>query len=66
MPKPFSALKHRAVLGYGAQVHVVEDRSCADTKLCELVDDYQAIVVHSFNDRFVIAGQGTVMVEFVD
>ena len=66
MPKPFSAMKHRAVLGYGAQVHVVDDRNCADAKLCELVDDYKAVVVHPFNDPFVIAGQGTVMVEFVD
>jgi threonine dehydratase len=47
-------------------VHVVEDRNCADAKLRELVDNYQAVVVHSFNDPFVIAGQGTVMVEFVD
>ena len=66
MPKPFSAMKHRALLGYGARVHVVEDRSRAGAKLCELVDDDQAVVVHSFNDPFVIAGQGTVLVEFVD
>jgi threonine dehydratase len=66
MPKPFSAMKHRAVLGYWAQVHVVEDRSYADARLRELVEYYQAVVVHSFNDPFVIAGQGTVMVEFVD
>jgi threonine dehydratase len=66
MPKPFSAMKHRALLGYGAQVHVAEGRSRADAKLCELVDDYQAVVVHSFHDPFVIAGQGRVMVEFVD
>jgi threonine dehydratase len=59
-------MKHRAVLGYGAQVHVVEDRNCAETKLRELVGDYQAVVVHPFNDPFVIAGQGAVMVEFVD
>jgi threonine dehydratase len=26
----------------------------------------QAVVVHPFNDPFVIAGQGTVMVEFID
>ena len=31
MPKPYSAMEHRAVLGYGAQVHVVEDRNCAET-----------------------------------
>ena len=56
MPKPFSAMKHRAVLGYGAQVHVVEDRNCADATLRELVGDYQAVVVHPFNDPYVIAG----------
>jgi threonine dehydratase len=32
MPKPFSAMKHRAVLGYGAQVRGVEDRNGADTR----------------------------------
>jgi threonine dehydratase len=32
----------------------------------ELVGDYQAVVVPPCNDPFVIAGQGTVMVEFVD
>ena len=68
MPKPFSAMKHRAVLGSGAQVHVVEDRNCADATLRELVGDYQAVVVHPVpvNDPHVIAGQGTVMVGFVD
>ena len=30
------------------------------------MDDYHTVDVHSFNDPFVIAGQGTVMVEFVD
>ena len=44
------------VLGYGAQVHVAEDRNWADTKLRELVGDYQAVVVHPFNDPLVIAG----------
>jgi threonine dehydratase len=66
MPKSFSAMKHRAVLGYGAQVHVVEDRNGADTRLRNLVDDYHTVDVHSFHDPFVIAGQRTVMVEFVD
>jgi threonine dehydratase len=66
MPKPFSVMKHRAVLGYGARVHVVDDRSCADALLREIVNDHEAVVVHPFNDPFVIAGQGTVMVEFVD
>ena len=59
-------MKHRAVPGYGAQVHVVKDRSCPDATLREFVGDYQAVVVHPFNDPCVIAGQGTVMAESVD
>jgi threonine dehydratase len=68
MPKPFSAMKHRAVLGYlmGLRFTWSKIRSCADARLRELVDDYQAVVVHPINDPFVIAGQGTVMVEFID
>ena len=66
MPKPFSAMKPHAVLGYGAQVHVVEDRNCADTKVRDLVDDYHTVDVHSFNDPFVIASQGTVIGKLVD
>jgi len=57
MPKPFSAMKHRAVLGYGAQVHMVENRSCTDARLRELVDGYKAVVVQPYSHPFVIAGQ---------
>ena len=49
MPKPFSAMKYRAVLGYGARVHVVDDRSCADVQLREIVNDHEAVVVHPFD-----------------
>ena len=45
---PCSAMKHWAVLGHETQAHVSEDRSCADAMLHELVDDYQAVVVHPF------------------
>ena len=62
MPKPFSAMKHRAVLGYGAQVHMVENRNCTDARLRELVEGYQAVVVQPYSHPIVIAGQGTVMV----
>src|SRR5437588_3126293 len=62
--KPFSAKKHTvlamklrwtwskigAVLIPGAQ----------------LVDDSRAVVVHPFNNPFLIAGQETAMIEFVD
>ena len=48
MPKPFSALKHRAVLGYGTQVHVFENRSCTDARLREVVDGYQPVAIQSY------------------
>jgi threonine dehydratase len=48
MPKPFSAMKRRAVLGYGTQVHEFENRSCTDARLRELVDGYQPVVVQPY------------------
>ena len=45
---PCSAMKHRAILGYGTQAHVTEDQNCADATLRELVGDYQAVAVHPF------------------
>jgi threonine dehydratase len=48
MPKPFPALKHRAVLGYGAQVDVFQNRNCTDERVRELVDSYQPVVVQPY------------------
>ncbi|HLA61262.1 MAG TPA: pyridoxal-phosphate dependent enzyme [Nitrospiraceae bacterium] len=48
MPKPFSAMKRRAVLGYGTQVYEFENRSCTDARLRELVDGYQPVVVQPY------------------
>jgi threonine dehydratase len=48
VPKPFSALKHRAVLGYGTQVHVFENWSCTDAMVRELVDGYQPVVIQPY------------------
>lgn len=42
-------MEHRAVLGHGAQVYVVENRSCPETKLRELVSGYQAVMVELVN-----------------
>jgi len=47
-------------------MHVAEDRNYADTKLLELVSIQQAVVVQPFNDPFVIAHQGIVMIELLD
>ena len=48
MAKPFSAMKHRAVLRYGTQMHEFENRSCTDARLRELVDGYQPVVVQPY------------------
>lgn len=66
IPRPFSVLKRQAVLDHGATVHVVENRSEAEKKLCEISDRDGAPIVHPFNDPLVIAGQGTIMVELLD
>jgi len=66
MPKPYSPMKHQAVLDYGAIVHVAEDRILAEAILRKVVEDVGATVIHPFNDSLVIAGQGTIMVELLE
>lgn len=65
MPKPFSSLKYQAVFAYGGEVHVEADRASAEKKLLELTENTRTTVVHAFNDPFVIAGQGTILVELL-
>ena len=48
MAKPFSAMKHRAVLRHGTQVHEFENRSSTDARLREFVDGYQPVVVQPY------------------
>ena len=48
MPKPIAALNHRAILGFGTQVHVFENRSRTDARLRELVDGYQPVVIQPY------------------
>ena len=66
MPEPVSSLKHHAVVNYGGTVTLTENRLIAEEKLREMVARDDAIHVHAFNDPQVIAGQGTVMLEFLD
>jgi threonine dehydratase len=47
-------------------VHGVEDRNGADTKVRDLVDDYQTVDVHSFHEPFVLASQGRIIGKLVD
>lgn len=66
MPEPLSACKYQAVVGHGARVWLSENRLHAEEKLQELLEQESATYVHAFNDPQVIAGQGTVMLEFLD
>lgn len=66
MPNPVSSLKYHAVLDYGGTVTFTENRLIAEEKIQEVVAQHNAIYVHAFNDPQVIAGQGTVMLEFLD
>lgn len=66
MPEPISAFKYRAVVGCRARVWMSENRSSAEEKLQQVLEQESAVYVHAFNDPHVIAGQGTVMLEFLD
>ncbi len=66
MPKPYSSIKHQAVLDYGATVYVAEDRVSAEAILPDVMKATGAVFVHPFNDPLVIAGQGTIMVELLN
>ncbi len=66
MPEPVSLLKYHAVVSYGGTVTLTENRLIAEEKIREVVAQEAAMYVHAFNDPQVIAGQGTVMLEFLD
>ena len=66
MPITSSSAKRQAVRSYGATIHDAPDRPRAVALLEQLAHQLPAIIVHPFNNPFVIAGQGTVMVEFLE
>jgi len=66
MPAGSSPIKRQAVQSYGATVHEAADRAEANELLDRLAQSLPAVVVHPFNDPFVIAGQGTIMLELLE
>lgn len=58
-------LKRAAVAGYGATIHEAVSRQEGERMLDELLARVAGVHVHAFNDPRVIAGQGTVMLEFL-
>ena len=58
-------IKRQAVLDYGATIHEATDHLDAERKLPALLERLNGVYIHPFNDPLVIAGQGTVMLEFL-
>ena len=66
MPEPVSTRKYTAIRSYGARVDVVENRVLAEVRLRKVIEQHGALYVHAFNDPHVMAGQGTILLEFLD
>ena len=65
--KDTDALKMAATRGYGATVdQQADDPTTAFDRLAELVEETGRTLVHPFDDRAVIAGQGTVALEVLE
>jgi threonine dehydratase len=67
MPKNAPPVKCRAVEGYGGQITfcepTIEAREAATHRVLE---ETHGVLVHPYNDRRVIAGQGTAAIEFLE
>jgi threonine dehydratase len=67
MPSNSAKVKVRAVEGYGAHVVFCEPTDQArESKCAEMIARTGATLIHSFENENVIAGQGTVAVEFLE
>lgn len=64
IPQPASTLKLTGIRAHGARVHLTETRSLAEAALRESAESHGMTPIHAFNDPHVIAGQGTIMLEF--
>ena len=66
MPRNAAAVKQAAVAGYGAAIHLCEATlEAREATLEAIVAEVGATVVHPYDDRRVIAGQGTVVQELI-
>ena len=67
MPRDAAAVKQAAVAGYGATIHLCEPTLDArEATLDAIVAETGATVVHPYDDRRVIAGQGTAAQELIE
>lgn len=66
MPTSASAVKRAAVIGYGANVVPCEPTLAArEQTVARLQEETSATLVHPYDDRAIIAGQGTAALELL-
>ena len=67
MPENSPKVKLAAVKGYGASVHLCENTQAARESLAnQLVESTGGVMVHPYNNVYVIAGQGTAAMELIE
>jgi threonine dehydratase len=67
MPVTAPEIKKKAVAGYGAKITFCEPTLISrESTLAEIVAGTGATEIHSYNDLFVIAGQGTAAKELIE
>jgi threonine dehydratase len=66
MPRNAPKVKIEAVKGYGAKIIFCEPTlEAREASLNQVKNETGAVVIHSYNDERIIAGQGTVALEFL-
>ncbi len=67
MPETAPAVKRAAVVGYGGRITSCEPTlEARESSLAAVVGATGAVVIHPYNDRRVIAGQGTATLELLE
>jgi threonine dehydratase len=67
MPKNAPAVKCRAVEGYGGVITFCEPTvEARDARMKRLLEETGGVLIHPYNDRRVIAGQGTAALEVLE
>jgi threonine dehydratase len=67
MPKNAPAVKRAAVEGYGAEVRLCEPTQAAREEMAaQAVAETGAVLIHSFNDLRIVAGQSTAAKELLE
>ncbi|MEN8118763.1 MAG: pyridoxal-phosphate dependent enzyme [Bacteroidota bacterium] len=67
MPKTAPDIKKKAVKSYGAEITFCEPTLVArESKLNNVIKETGAKFIHPYNNKYIISGQGTAAIEFLD